>query len=186
MGSTKHEKSFVDYDKPYEQNLIGMRGIIYFGVGLFLLIVVTFGLMWALQNVMEDNAAQSKDQKSPLALNDQERLPPADGPRLQAAPGFGVSGPNGTVNLELQAPQSEYRELQKQWEDELKNGRRAVSQDGKTTTQLSLPIDEAKKKLLEGGSLKTKTGGDAEKALDETRTFVSYSSSGRTRTDRRR
>jgi hypothetical protein len=182
MGSTKHEKSFVDYDKPYEQNLIGMRGIVYFGVGLFLLIVVTFGLMWALQNVMEDNAVESKDQKSPLALNEQEKLPPADQPRLQSAPGFGVSGPDGPINLELKAPQSEYRELHKQWEEEWEKGKK----DEKTNSYVTLPIDEAKKKLLEGGSLKVKPGMDAEKALDESRTFVSYSSSGRTRTDKRR
>ena len=182
MGSTKHEKSFVDYDKPYEQNLIGLRGVIYFGVGLFLLIVVTFGLMWALQNVMEDQAVETKDQKSPLALNEQERLPPADGARLQSAPGFGVSGSDGPINLELKAPQSEYRELHKQWEELWKNGQK----DEKTNAYVSLPIDEAKKKLLAGGSLKVKTGGEAEKALEETRTFVSYSSSGRTRTDKRR
>ncbi len=182
MGSTKHEKSFVDYDKPYEQNLIGMRGIIYFGVGLFLLIVVTFGLMWALQNVMEDQAAEEKDQKSPLALSEQEKLPPAEGPRLQTAPGFQVSGANGPTNLELKAPQSEYRELHKQWEELWEKGQK----DEKTNEFVTLPIDEAKKKLLEDGSLKAKTGGEAEKALNESRTFVSYSSSGRTRTDRRR
>ena len=180
MGSTKHEKSFVDYDKPYEQNLIGLRGIVYFGIGLFLLIVVTFGLMWALQNVMEDEAVASKDTKSPLALNEQERLPPE--PRLQVAPGFGVDDTRGRVNLELIAPQSEYRQLQKQWDEQLKNGQK----DEKTNTVISLPIAEAKKKLLSDGSLKAKTGGEAEKTLEEARTFVSYSSSGRTRTDRRR
>ena len=40
MGSTKHEKSFVDFEKPYEQNVIGFRGIVYFAVGLFLLISI--------------------------------------------------------------------------------------------------------------------------------------------------
>ena len=183
MGKTKHEKTFVDFDKPYEQNLIGMRGIIYFGVGLFLLIVVTFGLMWAFQNVMEDNAKETIDKKSPLAKSDQEKLPPE--PRIQAAPGFGVDGPNGRINLELKAPQSEYRELQKQWEKEWKEGRKAVSQDGKTTTEMSLPIDEAKKKLLESAP-KARTGSEAQKGLDEARSFVSYSSAGRTRTDKRR
>jgi len=177
--ATRHEKSFVDYDKPYEQNLIGMRGIIYFGVGLFLLIVVTFGLMWALQNVMEDNARETKDQKSPLAQSEQERLPPE--PRVQAAPGFGVDSQNGRVNLELKAPQSEYRELHKQWEELWENGQK----DEKTNTVIALPIDEAKKKMLEGNP-KARTGADAEKALEEAETFVSYSSSGRTRTDRRR
>jgi hypothetical protein len=177
--ATRHEKRFVDYDKPYEQNLIGLRGIIYFGVGLFLLIVVTFGLMWALQNVMEDNARETKDQKSPLAQSEQERLPPE--PRVQAAPGFGVDSQNGRVNLELRAPQSEYRELHKQWEELWENGQK----DEKTNTVIALPIDEAKKKMLEGNP-KARTGTDAEKALEEAQTFVSYSSSGRTRTDRRR
>ena len=180
MGSTKHEKSFVDYDKPYEQNLIGLRGIVYFGIGLFLLIVVTFGLMWALQNVMEDRAREEKDQKSPLALNERESLPPE--PRLQSAPGFGVDSRNGRVNLELKAPQSEYRELQKDWNALLKDGQK----DAATNTVVSLPIKDAKEMLLKDGSLKAKTGADAEKALEESRTFVSYSSSGRTRTDRRR
>jgi hypothetical protein len=181
--ATRHEKSFVDYDKPYEQNLIGLRGIIYFGVGLFLLIVVTFGLMWAMQNVMEDDAVKNKDQKSPLAMSEQERLPPE--PRLQSAPGFGVDTDKGRLDLQLTAPQSEYRELHKQWEEEWKNGRKALSQDGKTTTELSLPIDEAKKKLLEENP-KARTGEESQKALEEAQTFVSYSSSGRTRTDRRR
>jgi hypothetical protein len=181
MGSTKHEKTFVDFEKPYEQNLIGLRGIIYFGVGLFLLIVVTFGLMWAFQNVMEDQAKQEKDAKSPLAMTEQEKLPPADGPRLQSAPGFGVSGPNGPINLELQAPQSEYRELHKQWEDLWKKGQK----DEKTNKFVSLPIDEAKKKLLEENP-KARTGNEAQNALDESSSFVSYSSAGRTRTDKRR
>ncbi len=185
MGKTKHEKTFVDFDKPYEQNLIGMRGIIYFGLGLFLLIVVTFGLMWALQNVLEDDAAKTKDVKSPLAMSEQEKLPPADQPRLQAAPGFGVDGPNGRINLELKDPRSEYWELHKQWEKEWKEGRKAVSADGKTTTALSLPIDEAKKKLLESPP-KTRVGNESQNALNEASTFVSSSSAGRTRTDRRR
>jgi len=180
MGSTKHEKSFVDYDKPYEQNLIGLRGIVYFGIGLFLLIVVTFGLMWALQNVMEDQARETKDQQSPLTMNEQEKLPPE--PRLQAAPGFGVDDSKGRVNLELKDPRSEYWQLSKQWEGLLKDGQK----DEKTNTVISLPIDEAKKQLLSNGSLKTKTGVDAEKALEDSKTFVSYSSSGRTRTDKRR
>jgi len=180
MGSTRHEKSFVDYDKPYEQNLIGMRGIIYFGVGLFLLIVVTFGLMWALMDVMEGDAVERKDQKSPLALSEQEKLPPE--PRLQSAPGFGVDDEKGRVNMELAIPQAEYRELHKQWEALLKDGQKAPA----TNTVISLPIEDAKKKLLSEGSLKAKTGAEAEKALDEARTYVSYSSSGRTRTDRRR
>jgi hypothetical protein len=179
MGKTKHEKTFTDFDKPYEQNTIGMRGIIYFAVGLFLLIVVTFGLMWALQNVMEDQAKETKDVVGPMTMKEIERLPPE--PRIQAAPGFGVDGPNGRVNLELKAPQSEYRELHKQWENLWENGQK----DAKTNTVVALPIEEAKAKILEE-NLKARSGTDGQNALDEARSFVSYSSGGRTRTDKRR
>jgi len=178
--ATRHEKSFVDFEKPYEQNLIGLRGIIYFGIGLFLLIVVTFGLMWAMMNVMEDNAVETKDQKSPLALNEQERLPPE--PRLQAAPGFGVDGTDGRVNMELRAPQSEYRELHKEWVELWENGQK----DEKTNTVIALPIDEAKRKFLEENAKTPAPASQGKNPLEEARTFVSYSSSGRTRTDRRR
>jgi hypothetical protein len=177
--ATKHEKSFVDYDKPYEQNLVGLRGIIYFGIGLFLLIVVTFGLMWAMMNVMEDQAVADKDNKSPLAMGEQERLPPE--PRLQSAPGFGVDDQKGRVNLELKAPQSEYRELHKQWEELWANGQK----DKNTNTVISLPIKDAKEKFL-AESKKTPAANQGKNPLEEARTYVSYSSSGRTRTDRRR
>jgi hypothetical protein len=184
MGSTKHEKSFVDFDKPYEQNLIGLRGVVYFAVGLFLLIVVTFGLLWALQNVMEDQAAETDRLNArPMAItDDRERLPPE--PRLQAAPGFGVESQNGRVNLELRAPQSEYRELHKQWEQIWENGQTVVDQNNNQTA-VTLPIEEAKKRMLESAP-KTRDAAEAEKALEEGSTFVSYSSAGRTRTDRRR
>src|SRR5690349_21228806 len=106
MGSTKHEKSFVDFEQPYEQNVIGLKGIVYFGVGLFLLIVITFGLMFALLNVFESDAQETKKSENPyMRMTEVERLPPE--PRLQLAPGFGVQGENGRVNLELKAPASE-------------------------------------------------------------------------------
>ena len=178
--ATRHEKSFVDFEKPYEQNLIGLRGIIYFGIGLFLLIVVTFGLMWALQNVMEDDAVERKDKKSPLALNEQERLPPE--PRLQAAPGFGVDGKDGRVNLELRAPQSEYRELHKHWEELWEKGQK----DEKTNTVIALPIKDAKEKFLQESAKMPAASNQGQNPMEEAQTYVSYSSSGRTRTDRRR
>ncbi len=176
----KHEKSFVNYDKPYETNLIGLRGVIYFGVGLFLLVVVTFGLMFFLQNVMEEQTLETdvKD-KNPMTMNEMERLPPE--PRLQAAPGFGVESPNGFVNLELQAPQSEYRELQRQWEKTWAEGQK----DAKTGTVISLPIEEAKKKLL-AENVKSATGADAQKTADESQSIISYSSAGRLASDKRK
>jgi hypothetical protein len=175
----KHEKSFVDFEKPYEQNVIGLKGIFYFGIGLFLLIVITFGLMWAFRAVLEDDAKQQKASTNPMIMTEKERLPPE--PRIQAAPGFGVESDNGRVNLELKAPQSEYWELKKQWEDAWKYGRK----DEKTGTVISMSIDQAKEKLLQQ-TVKAKSGADADKTLTDSRMVISDSSAGRMATLKRR
>ena len=175
----KHEKSYQNFDRQYETNLIGLRGVVYFGVGLFLLIVVTFGLMYYLEVLMEQRAAETIDQKNSMTMNNEERLPPE--PRLQAAPGFGVESEKGFVNLELKAPQSEYRELHQQWEKDWANGRK----DLKTGTIISLPVEESKNKLLE----ENVKAGDAEaeqKVLKDSRSIISYSSAGRLASDVRR
>lgn len=176
---TKHEKSFVNYDRTYETNLIGLRGVIYFAVGLFLLIVVTFGLMYVLLNVMEDQALETKSKKSPMMLEGKDRLPPE--PRLQAAPGFGVDSEQGRLSMELKAPQSEYWELERQWENAWAEGRK----DPKTGMVTALPIEEAKQKLLEE-NVKARTGEESQITYEDSRQIVSYSSAGRTASDRRR
>lgn len=177
---TRHEKSFVDYDKAYETNLIGLRGIIYFGVGLFLLIVITFGLMWVMLDALESDAKQ-KDEATvnPMQMSETDRLPPE--PRLQLAPGFRVEGANGPVNLELREPQSEYNVLQQQWDEILKNGEK----DAQTGTVVTLPINEAKQRLLQQ-NVKAKADEEAQKTLEDARTVINDSSSGRTDTIRRR
>ncbi|HXG86654.1 MAG TPA: hypothetical protein VNI84_21730 [Pyrinomonadaceae bacterium] len=176
----KHEKSFVNYDKPYETNLIGLRGVIYFAVGLVVLIVTTFGLMYFLQNVMENQAVETKDTRNPMMVGAGERLPPE--PRLQAAPGFGVESENGRVNLELSAPQSEYRVLKSQWEKLWAEGQR----DEKTGMVVTMPIEEAVKKLIEQNADSGVNAEEGQKLVDQSRSIVSYSSAGRTATDKRR
>jgi hypothetical protein len=180
MGSTKHEKSFVDFEQPYEQNIIGLKGIFYFGIGLFFLIVITFGLMWALLNVFEDQkAAEYKAESHPMAMNEQERLPPE--PRLQLAPGFQVDGPKGKVNLELKAPQAEYWELQKQWKEIWEHGQK----DPHTGVVTSMSINEAKEKFL-SQQVKAKTGPEAEQAASSSKLYYTDSSSGRRAMEKRR
>ncbi len=179
MGSTKHEKSFVDFEKPYEQNVIGFQGIVYFAIGLFLLIVITFGLMWALLGVFEDDAAATKKSNNPMLQSEKDRLPVE--PRIQGAPGFGVDGPNGRVNLELTAPQSEWWELEKQYKEAWEKG----VVDKSTGAVTALPIEDAKKKLLER-NIKAKSGPEAEKAYADSKLRYSDASSGRMATDRKR
>ena len=179
MGSTKHEKSFVDFEQPYEQNIIGLRGVLLFGGFLLFLIVITFGLMWALLNVLEDSEKVEKASNNPMEMSEKERLPPE--PRLQSAPGFGVDSEKGRVNLELREPQAEYRELHAQWLEIWKHGHK----DPKTGAVTSIPIDEAKAKVLEQ-NMKAKSGADAEKAMHDSRMYFTDSSSGRVASEKRR
>ena len=169
MSSKKHNDTAADLNKPYEENEIQLKGILGFAVGLFLLIVITFGLMWAFLNVLSDYARENAGPVNPMILSEKERLPPE--PRLQAAPGFGVESKKGWVNLELSVPQAEYRELQKQWTHLWEFGQK----DEKTGTVTVMPIDKAKEKVL-SQNLKAKSGPDAEKVLAASRLYISDSS----------
>lgn len=169
---SKHESTIEDLDRPYEPNSIGLSGIVKFAVGLVILIVVTFALMKLLFSVLEQQAVENNGPRSPMALNEREQLPPE--PRLQGAPGFGVESPNGRVNMELGAPQAEWRELIKQWDEARKHG----NKDPKTGAQTSMSIDEAKAAFL-AQNVKAKSGADAEKTAADSRKFISDASSGR-------
>ena len=177
--ASKHEPTVSELDKPYEQNVIGFGGIYKFAIGLLLLIIVTFALMMLLSSVLEQNAAETKSSNNPLVMSERERLPPE--PRLQIAPGFGVDSPDGRINLELNAPQSEYRELKRMWDDIRAHG----TKDHRTGATISIPIDEAKSMVLQE-NLKAKSGGDADKLFSESMKFISDSSSGRKATATRR
>ena len=170
-----HNKVEIDLSKPYQRNEIGVKGIAYFGIGLFLLIVVTFLLMYIFQyGVLEEQRlADDERDKSPVAMTVEERLPSE--PRLQGAPGFGVDSKDGRINLELRNPQAEYDELQEQWKELWESGEK----DPKTGTVVSLSMEAAKEKVLTDGSIKSVTGEAGEKALREATTVISSSSAGR-------
>ncbi|MGI9056172.1 MAG: hypothetical protein ACR2F2_10275 [Pyrinomonadaceae bacterium] len=180
MGKTRHEKSYVDFDKPYEQNLIGLRGVIYFAVGLFLLVVITFGLMWLLLDVFETQARETDDNaRNPMQLSEQERLPSE--PRLQSAPGFGVDTKDGRVNLELRNPQAEWEVLQEVYKDVWENGRK-----GNDGTYTVLPIEQAKEKMLEQSATSATPNAPNQDILEESKMFMSDSNAGRLATEKRR
>ena len=180
MSSKKHENAPPDLNKAYEENEIGLKGIFSFAIGLFLLIVITFGLMWAFLNVLKDYAKEenAKD-ANPMLMSEKERLPPE--PRVQLAPGFGIESDKGRVNLELLAPGAEYQEYKKQSAHLLEFGRK----DEKTGLVTVMPIDEAKEKFLEQ-KVKAKSGPDAEEFFKNSRGFISDSSAGRLASEKRR
>ncbi len=178
---SEHKQVIIDSEKPYESNTVDAKLIVYFAAGLFLLIVITFGLMWAFEFwVLEPQWAEAdKQNELPVALKGDEKLPAE--PRLQSAPGFGVDTKNGRVNLELREPQAEYRELLKLWEDEWANGQK----DEKTGTVITLSIEAAKEKILKDGTIKARSEDASKKTVDEATTFYTSSSSGRVASEKR-
>lgn len=179
MSSKKHENIAADLERAYEPNEIGLRGIFGFAIGLFLLIVITFGLMWAFLDVLKSNSQENAAERNPMAMSDKEKLPPE--PRLQAAPGFGIESDKGRVNLELMAPGAEYVEFQKQMENVWEHGRK----DEKTGMVTVLPIEEAKAKFF-SQNVKAKSGADTEELFNKSETYISDSSAGRMASARRR
>lgn len=172
MAHTAKDDLAVDVELGYEQNDIQLRGIIGFAVGLLLLIVITFGLMYALLYVLESYSAEAQASVNPMQMKEKERLPAE--PRLQGAPGFGVDGPNGRVNLELTPPQAEYWELEKQWKVLWKEG----AKHPETGAVISMPIEQAKEVVLSSG-LKAKQGPEAEKLAERSRQYFTDASAGR-------
>ena len=139
-------------------------------------LVVVLGLGFG-SDVLLRKFSNSERPMSPLAKV--RRVPPE--PRLQGAPGFGVESPDGRVNMELGAPQSEYWELKKQWDKTWLHG----SKDSKTGAVSALPIDMAKDRFLEQAA-KARSGTEAEQAAMRSKFYFSDSSSGRRATERRR
>lgn len=183
MGSHGN-KVKIDTSKGYQKNEIQLGGIVITTIALILVSAVAFLLMWLLQNRMDSIWAETDAQTaSPIGLKPEEKLPPE--PRLQSAPGFGIDSPNGRINLELKNPQAEWEELKKIWAKQEKEGQKAIDPKTKEEKTVTMPIAEAKKKLLEQG-VKTVSAEDGQKNLEGANDFYSSASSGRMASEVRR
>lgn len=174
------KKTEIDptFNLPYEENTIGLKGIIGFWIGLLFLIVITFGLMWALISVLRQYNAENQPQAGPLAMSDKERLPPE--PRLQEAPGFGIDTDKGRINLELTYPASEYQAFHEEWLRLWEDGQK----DPKTGAVSVLPIEQAKERVL-SSNLKVAPNADPD-MLMKSRMYITDESSGRVAGEKRR
>jgi hypothetical protein len=165
----------------HEASDVNVRVIIKFTLGLLIGLIFTAVLMKGTYYLLEKRQ-QKQEMKSPpgpMALSEQERLPPE--PRLQSAPGFGVTLANGERKiLELGAPQDEYRVLSQEWAKQLEKG----TTDPQTGKQISLPIGEAIKRLVQGG-VPTRQTPETAQAMEQSMKIPSFSSSGRTLETRR-
>src|SRR6266850_1367581 len=142
-------------DVTHEVSDVYIAGIAKFAVGLFILMVASFVLMWALFRILESQTVEPPP--SPMALSEKDSLPPE--PRLQSAPGFGEDlektaeaqkekraelSPQITGNTPApKDPMWEIRVLRDQWNEVLKNG--PVDQNGR---HFGMPIEQAKEEAL--------------------------------------
>lgn len=93
---------------------------------------------------------------------------------------YKVDAKNGVINLELEEPQAEMRVMARKWRDDLEHGRR----DEKTGAQISIPIMEAEKKLIEQ-NLPSRAQGNNQQMVEDGIYMPTYSSAGRM-TEKRR
>ena len=153
---TSHIKNI---DVTHEVSDVYIGGIARFVVGLLILIVASFVLMWAMFRILQSRPLEGEKPRSPMALseNDPQRLPPE--PRLQGAPGFSEDleksaaakpdqrrEPSPTTTAQAPAPKDprwEIRVVRDQWDDVLKNG--PVDQNGQC---YGMPIEQAKQEVL--------------------------------------
>lgn len=157
----------------HERSDISVRGVLTFAVVLGLsMIAAGIGIRVMFQFLNKQEARAPRPGPMVLEKSAEERLPP--GPRLQGAPGFSVTLEDGQkINLEKTAPQSEYRELRKQWEENLKTGLK--DQSGKV---VGMPINDAIKKVASEG-LPSKIKGGSGKLEDYAVGMPTAASSGR-------
>lgn len=157
----------------HERSDISVRGVLTFVVALTIAAIVIHIGMWGLFRFFERQEAKGPP-PGPMALSQQERLPPE--PRLQAAPGFEVRLEDGQkIELGKAAPQTEYRILRQQWEENLKTGLK--DQSGNV---VGMPIDAAIDKVLSGEGLPTRINeGAPGKLQDYAVSMPTAASSGR-------
>ena len=176
MSDSKHkgehltETPDVSYiknvDVTHETSDVYIGGIAKFAVGLFVLTVAVYVLVWGLFRLFE--ARNQDPPPAPMALSAKERMPPE--PRLQSAPGFAeelgdkakavkteepaipvhVPPEGGTPNQSaVRDPKDalwEIKVLREQWADVLEHG--PVDQNG---TRYGMPIERAKEEILRKG-----------------------------------
>ena len=150
-----HETPDVSYitnpDVAHEESDVAVRPLLWFvgGLTLFTILVCVAVLIMFTYFLKREQSQELK--ASPLARQGEERLPPE--PRLQLAPGHGVTTDDGARhNLSYEnkpegvpQPQSEYWVVQKEWQRELEEYGWADEKAG----TVRVPVDEAIKRYAQ-------------------------------------
>jgi hypothetical protein len=156
----------------HEVSDINVNGVLTFVVALTILTVGVYIGILLLFNYFQAQAA-AEPKPGPMALSRDQRLPPE--PRLQAAPGFGITLADGTtVGLEKREPQAEYGLLLEQWDKNLKGELKDASGN-----PISIPITDAIKKVVSDEGLPARTKDAPANLNDYAISVPTAASSGR-------
>jgi hypothetical protein len=146
-----HETPDVSYisnpDVAHEHTDVPVTPVLKFIGGLIVFFGIAFGAMYLMFLFFQRRELAAERRPSPLQRQGEERLPPE--PRLQLAPGFGVTGedgkriplahePVGQTEVVPQ-PQSEYWTVRDEWERKL-GGYGWVDEQAGT---VRVPVEEA-------------------------------------------
>lgn len=183
-------------DVTHEESDVNVKAILQFVGGLLVFGVIVSVLMLLLFKYFESREAkiEARSPAGPMAFKESEKVPPE--PRLQGAPGFGVTieknmpvsaeeigkigkydEKSGRVSLELNRPQAEKEVMSELWKEQLEKG----SKDPNTGMSVGLPIEEAKKKVVEENlpARAPQPGGPQQQQDAHGESVPAYESSGR-------
>ena len=150
-----HETPDVSYitnpDVAHEESDVAVRPLLWFVGGLTAFTIIVCVAMLIMFQYFLNREKSQELTPSPLARQGEERLPPE--PRLQLAPGHGVTTDDGARhNLSYEnkpegvpQPQSEYLVVQGEWMRELKGHGWADEKAG----TVRVPIDDAIKRYAQ-------------------------------------
>ena len=152
-----HETPDVSYisnpDVAHEHTDVPVTPVLKFIGGLILFFGIVVGAMYLMFLFFQRRELAAERRPSPLQRQGEERLPPE--PRLQLAPGFGVTGEDGkrvplahdqTGQTEvIPQPQSEYWTVRDEWERKL-GGYGWVDEPAGT---VRVPVEEAMRAYLQ-------------------------------------
>jgi hypothetical protein len=164
MSNSKHDghetetpdvSHIKNVDVNHEVSDVYVSGIVKFLVGLSVLTIATFFLMWGFFRVLQKQ--ETEPARLPMALTEKDRLPPE--PRLQGAPGFAEDlektaaikqeESGNAITAGASQPKDALYEiniLRRHWNDVLEFG--PVDQGGK---RYGMPIEKAKEEILKQG-----------------------------------